>query len=113
MLVTGVPHPYGLTVGGDYIYWTDWTTKAIHRADKDTGQNNIIVKGKLQALRDIHAVQLEQASGKPLLSCWKAEYLPVLSLISNIYLQVTILFYHNNDDDDDDTIRTHLNILHI
>ena len=53
----------GLTVAGDYIYWTDWTTKARHRADRTTGQNSHIIKGKLQALRDIHAIQLHLYSG--------------------------------------------------
>jgi hypothetical protein len=26
-LVQSVAHPYGLTVAGDYIYWTDWQVR--------------------------------------------------------------------------------------
>ena len=58
LLVPAVPHPYGLTVAGDYIYWTDWRTKSIQRADKLTGDRVTTVRGDLPTLMAIHAVQL-------------------------------------------------------
>ena len=58
LLVTAVPHPYGLTVAGDYIYWTDWRKIAIQRADKMTGDKVTTIRGDLPGLMAIHAVQL-------------------------------------------------------
>uniref|UniRef100_A0AC35TMH7 EGF-like domain-containing protein n=1 Tax=Rhabditophanes sp. KR3021 TaxID=114890 RepID=A0AC35TMH7_9BILA len=34
-----VPHIFGMTVSNSYLYWTDWTTKGIVRANKKTGAN--------------------------------------------------------------------------
>ena len=59
ILVTSVPHPYGLTIAGNYIYWTDWQTKSIQRANKDTGSEMAVVRDHLASLMDIHAVQME------------------------------------------------------
>ena len=58
LLVTAVPHPYGLTVAGDYIYWTDWRKIAIQRADKMTGDKVTTIRGDLPGLMAIHAIQL-------------------------------------------------------
>jgi len=33
-------HPYGLAVFENYIYWTDWNFKSVHRADKFTGNHS-------------------------------------------------------------------------
>lgn len=32
-----VPHVFALSLFEDYIYWTDWNLKAIHRANKFNG----------------------------------------------------------------------------
>ena len=37
-VVEGSPQPYGLTVFRDSVYWADWKTGTIERADKDTGE---------------------------------------------------------------------------
>ena len=50
-------HPYGLTVAGIHVYWTDWRTKSIHRANKETGDDMVAVAENLHGLMDIHAVQ--------------------------------------------------------
>jgi low density lipoprotein receptor-related protein 5/6 len=55
-LVESLPYPYGLTVAGEHIYWTDWQTHAIHRADKMTGADVTVVMDNLQGLMDIHVV---------------------------------------------------------
>ncbi|KAK8720648.1 hypothetical protein OTU49_013179, partial [Cherax quadricarinatus] len=39
VLVQQVPHPFGLTLLGNHIYWTDWDTLTIERADKTSGSN--------------------------------------------------------------------------
>ena len=32
-------YPFGLTLLGDYLYWTDWTRDAVYRARKEDGAN--------------------------------------------------------------------------
>ncbi|TKC35360.1 hypothetical protein EI555_000322 [Monodon monoceros] len=59
-LVSPVQHPYGLTLLDSYIYWTDWQTRSIHRADKGTGSNVILVRSNLPGLMDIQAVDRAQ-----------------------------------------------------
>lgn len=63
-LVSPVQHPYGLTLLDSYIYWTDWQTRSIHRADKGTGSNVILVRSNLPGLMDIQAVDRAQPLGK-------------------------------------------------
>jgi sugar lactone lactonase YvrE len=58
IVVTGVPHPYGLVIVGTHIYWTDWKTEALHRADKINGTDNTVITGKLEGLMDIRSVQV-------------------------------------------------------
>uniref|UniRef100_A0A8P4KAA0 EGF-like domain-containing protein n=1 Tax=Dicentrarchus labrax TaxID=13489 RepID=A0A8P4KAA0_DICLA len=62
-LVTPVQHPYGLTLLGPHIYWTDWQSRSIQRADKNTGTNTITVRSNLPGLMDIQAVDRERPLG--------------------------------------------------
>lgn len=63
-LVSPVQHPYGLTLLDSYIYWTDWQTRSIHRADKNTGSNVILVRSNLPGLMDIQAIDRSQPLGE-------------------------------------------------
>nr|XP_006819580.1 PREDICTED: low-density lipoprotein receptor-related protein 4-like [Saccoglossus kowalevskii] len=63
VLLREVPHPYGLTVTGLFIYWTDWKTKSIHRARKEDGSDKITIKTNIPDLMDIHAVQAGDVHG--------------------------------------------------
>uniref|UniRef100_A0A8D0BEN1 Low-density lipoprotein receptor-related protein 4 n=1 Tax=Salvator merianae TaxID=96440 RepID=A0A8D0BEN1_SALMN len=62
-LLSPVQHPYGLTLLDSYIYWTDWQTRSIHRADKNTGANVILVRANLPGLMDIQAVDRKRPLG--------------------------------------------------
>ncbi|CAI5763731.1 low-density lipoprotein receptor-related protein 4 isoform X1 [Podarcis lilfordi] len=62
-LLSPVQHPYGLTLLDSYIYWTDWQTRSIHRADKNTGANVILVRANLPGLMDIQAVDRKHPLG--------------------------------------------------
>ncbi|XP_057187146.1 low-density lipoprotein receptor-related protein 4 isoform X1 [Triplophysa rosa] len=62
-LVSPVQHPYGLTLLGAHMYWTDWQSRSIHRADKDTGGNSITVRSNLPGLMDIQAVDRARPLG--------------------------------------------------
>jgi low density lipoprotein receptor-related protein 5/6 len=49
-----LPHPFALTLLGDVIYWTDWSTRAIHACNKNTGsRRRQILSGQLSPM-DIH-----------------------------------------------------------
>ncbi|XP_063374859.1 low-density lipoprotein receptor-related protein 4 [Cydia amplana] len=54
-----VQYPYGIVIVGPYIYWTDWKTEALHRANKTNGNDSIIIRENLKGLMDIRAVQNE------------------------------------------------------
>jgi low-density lipoprotein receptor-related protein 4 len=60
VLLTSVPHPYGLTVAGSKIYWTDWQTQSVMSADKDTGNSPSVIRDKLMGIMNIHAVGVQQ-----------------------------------------------------
>lgn len=55
-----VPYPYGIVVVGAHIYWTDWKTQSLNRADKITGNNSIEIRKNLEGLMDIRAVQVSR-----------------------------------------------------
>jgi hypothetical protein len=57
-VVKNVPHPYGLVIVGTHMYWTDWQTYALHRADKIKGTDNTVIRGNLEGLMDIRSVQV-------------------------------------------------------
>lgn len=63
-LVSPVQHPYGLTLLGPHIYWTDWQSRSIQRADKNTGDNIITVRSNLPGLMDIQAMDRDRPLGK-------------------------------------------------
>ncbi|XP_067654975.1 low-density lipoprotein receptor-related protein 4-like [Haliotis asinina] len=59
-LVDHVAHPYGLTVAGNYVYWTDWQATAVHKANKNTGSNPTKIRENLPGIMDMHAVQVNR-----------------------------------------------------
>ncbi|CAH0397300.1 unnamed protein product [Chilo suppressalis] len=58
-VLSNVPYPYGIVIVGQHIYWTDWKTSALHRADKSDPKTSTIIREKLEGLMDIRAVQSE------------------------------------------------------
>ncbi|XP_013175419.1 PREDICTED: low-density lipoprotein receptor-related protein 4 isoform X2 [Papilio xuthus] len=60
ILLNKVPYPYGIVIVGQHIYWTDWKTKALHRADKTTGENQLKIRENLEGLMNLRAVQGDQ-----------------------------------------------------
>jgi sugar lactone lactonase YvrE len=48
-----VSHPFAVTVFENHIYWTDWLTKAVHKADKWTGKHHKILKNTTNKPMDI------------------------------------------------------------
>ncbi|XP_075921535.1 low-density lipoprotein receptor-related protein 4 isoform X1 [Petromyzon marinus] len=62
-LVSPVQHPYGLTLLGQHIFWTDWQTRSVQRADRLRGGAPFTVRGNLAGLMDIHAVDRTRPPG--------------------------------------------------
>ncbi|XP_064634178.1 low-density lipoprotein receptor-related protein 4-like isoform X2 [Lineus longissimus] len=62
-LIQQVTHPFGLTVFGNYVYWTDWQTRSIQRADKSTGEDRSTIQGNMDGLMDIHVVSPLKQTG--------------------------------------------------
>ncbi|XP_037297516.1 LOW QUALITY PROTEIN: low-density lipoprotein receptor-related protein 4 [Manduca sexta] len=59
-VLSSVSYPYGIVIVGQHIYWTDWKTKALHRADKSTRNEPITIRRNLEGLMDIRAIQTER-----------------------------------------------------
>ncbi|XP_068085893.1 low-density lipoprotein receptor-related protein 4 [Anabrus simplex] len=57
VVISDVPHPYGLVIVGNHIYWTDWQTEALHRAEKVNGSDSTVIRGNLEGLMDVRSVQ--------------------------------------------------------
>eukprot|EP00106_Octopus_bimaculoides_P021308 XP_014788750.1 PREDICTED: low-density lipoprotein receptor-related protein 4-like [Octopus bimaculoides] len=70
-LVSKLLHPYGLTVAGPFIYWTDWRTRSIHRADKMTGEGAMVVRSNIPGLMDLRAVHMDRTE-YPINRCGKS-----------------------------------------
>ncbi len=49
-----IKHPFSITVFEDYVYWTDWETESIHKANKFTGEDLKNVAVQLYSPMDIH-----------------------------------------------------------
>ncbi|KAG1656290.1 Low-density lipoprotein receptor-related protein 4 [Nymphon striatum] len=64
IVLTSLPHPFGLTMDDSHIYWTDWKTKSIEKADKLKGQNRVIILSDIEGLRQLRMVSAFRQSGK-------------------------------------------------
>lgn len=49
-------HPFDLTVYGDFIFWTDWVSHAVMRADKYTGSNVVTLRKNIPRPMGIVAI---------------------------------------------------------
>uniref|UniRef100_UPI00358F15AE low-density lipoprotein receptor-related protein 4 isoform X2 n=1 Tax=Myxine glutinosa TaxID=7769 RepID=UPI00358F15AE len=62
-LVMPVPHPYGLSLLGEFLYWTDWQERAVRRTERVRGGDPFTVCDGLPGLMDIQAVDRTQPAG--------------------------------------------------
>ena len=58
-----LPHPFGLTLHEDRLYWTDWQSKSIQSADKLTGLGRRTLAENLENLMDIHMFHRHRETG--------------------------------------------------
>lgn len=48
-----VSHPFAVTVFENHLFWTDWLTKAVHKADKWSGKRHKLIKNTTSKPMDI------------------------------------------------------------
>lgn len=58
-----LPHIFGFTLLGDYIYWTDWQRRSIERVHKHTAEREIIID-QLPDLMGLKATNVHQIIGE-------------------------------------------------
>lgn len=64
LIASDLPHPFGLTLHEDRVYWTDWETRSIESADKHDGSGRVTVRPNLEDLMDIHMFHRTRKSGE-------------------------------------------------
>ena len=73
LIATDLPHPFGLTLYMDQIYWTDWKTKSIQHAHKLTGQDRRTLRANLDDLMDIHMFHRHRKPGKAMAGYYRSK----------------------------------------
>ncbi|XP_058118481.1 low-density lipoprotein receptor-related protein 6 [Anopheles ziemanni] len=58
-----LPHVFGLSLLGDYLYWTDWQRRSIDRAHKLTGADRITVGDNIAELMGLKVTRLHEVQG--------------------------------------------------
>ncbi|KAG9509575.1 Prolow-density lipoprotein receptor-related protein 1 [Fragariocoptes setiger] len=43
-----VQHPFAIAVLDEYVFWTDWLARGVSRAEKYTGENQVMIKKNIQ-----------------------------------------------------------------
>ncbi|KAK3878186.1 hypothetical protein Pcinc_017158 [Petrolisthes cinctipes] len=64
VIVGNLPQPYGLTLYEDYVYWADWKTGTIERANKTRGENRTRIQSQLDYITDILIFHSSRQSGQ-------------------------------------------------
>lgn len=54
-VVSGLSHPWGLTVHQNYLYYTDLDYEVIERVDKNSGANMVVMRSGMSGL---HALKV-------------------------------------------------------
>lgn len=80
-----LPHIFGFTLLGDYIYWTDWQRRSIERVHKRTAEREFIID-QLPDLMGLKATYVNKAFGestsvhRPGRCCFLQKGVPLLML---------------------------------
>lgn len=69
LLEDKLPHIFGFTLLGDYIYWTDWQRRSIERVHKTNAIREIIID-QLPDLMGLKATRVTEVSGTRKRKLW-------------------------------------------
>lgn len=84
-----LPHPFALTLFGDTLYWTDWTTRSVLACNKNTGDNLREIHTNIFSPMDIHVFsQQRQPNGETSLFFVVAVTMLILTFRSSPWLYV-------------------------
>ena len=67
LLSVGLPHPYGLALHGDFLYWTDWEARAVQRVNKTDPAHREVVIRNIDTPMDIQVFHRNRATLSKLL----------------------------------------------
>lgn len=59
-----VVYPFSVTQYRDYVYWTDWNTGDIERADKTSGANRTKIHDRLESVTDLLVFHASRQPGR-------------------------------------------------
>ncbi|KAJ7384240.1 Sortilin- receptor [Desmophyllum pertusum] len=60
---TGLPHPYSISVYKDSIYWGDWTTQSIQKANKRDAGARQTIRSHVRGLMDLKVFHQDAQTG--------------------------------------------------
>ena len=85
-----LPHPFGLTILGDYLYWTDWQEHTVERARKISGEDRRVLISHLEGL-----MSLQAASTRPdQVYLLRKKYWYIYFVIYNFNIECTCEFLY-------------------
>lgn len=58
-----IPHIFGFTLLGDYVYWTDWQRRSIERVHKRSAEREVIID-QLPDLMGLKATSVHRVIGE-------------------------------------------------
>ncbi|XP_012280055.1 low-density lipoprotein receptor-related protein 6 [Orussus abietinus] len=64
IITQDIVYPFSITQYQDYIYWTDWNTGDIERANKTTGANRTKIHNRLESVTDLLTFHASRQSGR-------------------------------------------------
>lgn len=65
VIIKDISHPFGLTIYGPHVYWTDWQAKAIERGDKyGLRRDKQLIVDNIEYLMEIKMVSASRQSGQ-------------------------------------------------
>ncbi|XP_025837382.1 low-density lipoprotein receptor-related protein 6 [Agrilus planipennis] len=66
LISDNLPHSFGFSLMGDFLYWTDWQRRAIDRVHKETGGGREIIIDQIANVMGLKAIRLgEVRSSNP------------------------------------------------
>lgn len=52
LFFSGLKHPFGITMLDRDLYWTDWITRSVSKANLN-GENQVVLKSELPGIMDV------------------------------------------------------------
>lgn len=63
VIIKDISNPYGITLLNDDLFWSDWHTKAIEKADKIKGNNHETISDNIEYIMEIKMVSAMRQNG--------------------------------------------------